>query len=236
MENYFVSAVVVAAGNSTRMGLNKSKQFIELNGESVISHTLKAFENAKIINSVVVVCREPDRAEIESIIKEKDYKKVRAVVKGGNERSDSVKNGILCCDEKTTHFAIHDGARPLVSGEDIEKVVKKAFETSAAALGTYVTDTIKVVNENGEILSTPERSGLRAVQTPQVFEKSLYLKALDYAEKNKQPVTDDCKLVENIGGKVSVVIGSETNIKLTTQSDIVLAKSLVLSNQNNQSL
>ncbi len=227
MKEYFVSAVVVAAGNSTRMGLEKSKQFIELAGECVISHTLKAFEKADIIDSVVVVCRDCDRAEIESIIKEKDYKKVREVVKGGNERADSVKNGIFVCDEKTTHFAIHDGARPLIKEEDIEKVVKKAFKTSAAALGTYVTDTIKVVNENDEIVSTPVRSGLRAVQTPQVFEKELYLKALEYADKNKQPVTDDCKLVENIGGKVSIVIGSESNIKLTTKNDIVLANSLV---------
>lgn len=227
MKEYFVSAVVVAAGNSTRMGLEKSKQFIELAGECVISHTLKAFEKADIIDSVVVVCRDCDRAEIESIIKEKDYKKVRAVVKGGNERADSVKNGIFVCDEKTTHFAIHDGARPLIKEDDIEKVVKKAFKTSAAALGTYVTDTIKVVNENDEIVSTPVRSGLRAVQTPQVFEKELYLKALEYADKNKQPVTDDCKLVENIGGKVSIVIGSESNIKLTTKNDIVLANSLV---------
>lgn len=227
MKEYFVSAVVVAAGNSTRMGLEKSKQFIELAGECVISHTLKAFEKADIIDSVVVVCRDCDRAEIESIIKEKDYKKVREVVKGGNERADSVKNGIFVCDEKTTHFAIHDGARPLIKEDDIEKVVKKAFKTSAAALGTYVTDTIKVVNENDEIVSTPVRSGLRAVQTPQVFEKELYLKALEYADKNKQPVTDDCKLVENIGGKVSIVIGSESNIKLTTKNDIVLANSLV---------
>ena len=227
MNNYFVSAVVVAAGNSTRMGLEISKQFIKLNGECVISHTLKAFENSEIIDSVVVVCRESDRAEIESIIKEKEYKKVKAVVKGGNERADSVKNGIFYCDEKTTHFAIHDGARPLIKKEDIEKVVKKAFETDAAALGTYVTDTIKVVDENDEIVSTPVRSELRAVQTPQVFKKELYLKALDFAEKNKQPVTDDCKLVENIGNKVKIVIGNDTNIKLTTKSDIKIAEAII---------
>lgn len=227
MKNYYVSAVIVAAGNSTRMGLEISKQFIKLNGECVISHTLKAFEKAEIIDSVVVVCRESDRAEIESIIKEKDYKKVIAVVKGGSERADSVKNGIFSCDEKTTHFAIHDGARPLITEDDIEKVVKKAFETRAAALGTYVTDTIKVVDENDCIVSTPVRSDLRAVQTPQVFEKELYLKALDYADKNKQPVTDDCKLVENIGNKVKIVIGSETNIKLTTQSDIKIAEAII---------
>ncbi len=227
MKDYFVSAVVVAAGNSTRMGLNKSKQFIDLRGEPVISHTLKAFENADIIDSVVVVCRQADSGEIKKIISEKGYSKVRAVVNGGAERSDSVKNGISECDERTTHFAVHDGARPLISQEDIYNVVKCAFEFSAAALGTYVTDTIKVVDENDEIVSTPERAVLRAVQTPQVFEKELYLKALEYAERNKQPVTDDCKLVENIGRKVRIVIGSETNIKLTTKSDIKIAEAIL---------
>lgn len=229
MDKYYVSAVVVAAGNSTRMGLEKSKQFIELKGEPVISHTLKAFENSDVIDSVVIVCRDIDKPEIESIVSNKDYKKVRAITSGGAERSDSVRNGILMCDEKTTHFAIHDGARPLIKSEDIKNVVNRAFKTKAAALGTPVTDTIKVVNDNNEIISTPERSTLRAVQTPQVFEKELYLRALDYAESNKQPVTDDCKLVENIGETVSIVIGSETNIKLTTRSDIILAESILIS-------
>ncbi len=224
MSGVFVSAVIVAAGNSTRMGLNKSKQFIDLNGEPVISRTLKAFENCGIIDSVVVVCRAIDKAEIEKIIAEKSYKKVIAVTEGGAERYDSVRNGIIKCDEKTTHFAIHDGARPLIKDEDIKKVVSCAVENGAAALGTPVTDTIKVVNDNGEIISTPVRSTLRAVQTPQVFEKNLYLRALENAVENNEPVTDDCKLVENLGEKVKIVIGSETNIKLTTKNDIVLAQ------------
>lgn len=227
MDKYFVSAVIVAAGNSTRMGLNKSKQFINIKGEPVISHTLKAFEKCEIIDSVVVVCRDEDKAEIESIISGKGYKKVKSLTSGGAERADSVRNGIALCDEKTTHFAIHDGARPLITQEDITKVVKEALECKAVALGTYVTDTIKVVDENDEIISTPVRSTLRAVQTPQVFEKSLYLRALDNAVSNNEPVTDDCKLIENLGEKVKIVIGSETNIKLTTQSDIKIAEALI---------
>lgn len=223
----FVSAVIVAAGNSTRMGLEKSKQFIDLLGQPVIAHTLMAFENADIIDSVVVVCRKIDESEIEKIIKEKGFKKIKALTEGGAQRDESVKNGIEVCDNRTTHFAIHDGARPLISREDIEKVVNRALETGAAALGTYVTDTIKVVNEKDEIISTPVRSTLRAVQTPQVFEKNLYLKALDCAVKNNEPVTDDCKLIENLGEKVSIVIGSETNIKLTTKNDILLAESIL---------
>lgn len=209
------------------MGLEISKQFIDLNGEPVIARTLNAFERSSVIDSVVVVCRDCDRKLIEDIVKQKNFKKIRSVVPGGLTRDESVCNGILKCDERTTHFAIHDGARPLISQDDIKRVVSCAVENGSAVLATSVTDTIKVVNENDEIVSTPVRSTLRAVQTPQVFEKNIYLKALEYARKNKEPVTDDCKLVENIGEKIKIVIGSETNIKLTTKNDIKLAKSIL---------
>ncbi len=209
------------------MGLKISKQFIDLNGEPVIARTLSAFERSSVIDSVVVVCRDCDRKRIEDIVLQKNFKKIRSVASGGLTRDESVCNGILKCDERTTHFAIHDGARPLISQDDIKRVVSCAVENGSAVLATFVTDTIKVVNENDEIVSTPVRSTLRAVQTPQVFEKNIYLKALEYARKNKEPVTDDCKLVENIGEKIKIVIGSETNIKLTTKNDIKLAKSIL---------
>lgn len=221
----FVSAIIVAAGDSTRMGLNKSKQFIKLKGEPVIKHTLWAFEISDVIDSVVVVCREQDENEIKAIIKHGGFGKVKAVVYGGKTRDISVKNGVAACDGRTTHFAIHDGARPLVSDKDIEAVVKEAVKCKAAALGTLVTDTIKVVDENNVIVSTPDRSTLRAVQTPQVFEKKLYLKALK--EGSSKGITDDCQLVESIGESVKIVIGSEKNIKLTTQNDILIAESLL---------
>ena len=219
----FVSAVIVAAGNSTRMGLAKSKQFIELRGEPVIKHTLRAFQLSEVIGSIVVVCREADENEIKAIAAE--FNKVRAVARGGDTRDESVKHGIFACDERTTHFAIHDGARPLVTQEDIKAVVAEAIESGAAALGTLVTDTVKVVDEDNIIVSTPARGTLRAVQTPQVFEKELYLKALK--EGRNKGITDDCQLVESIGARVKIVIGSEKNIKLTTQNDIALAESLI---------
>ncbi len=223
--NTFVSAIIVAAGNSTRMGLGKSKQFIELCGEPVIKHTLRAFENCEVINSVVIVCREQDENEIKEIIKSAKFSKVKAVVYGGETRDISVKNGVQACDERTTHFAIHDGARPLVSNKDIKAVVEEAVKCKAAALGTLVTDTIKVVDENNNIISTPDRSALRAVQTPQVFEKDLYLKALK--EGSNKGITDDCQLVESIGESVKIVIGSEKNIKLTKKFDIPIAERLM---------
>ncbi len=209
------------------MGLEISKQFIDLNGEPVIARTLNAFEKSSVIDSVVVVCRDSDKKQIEDIVLQNDLKKVKSIALGGLTRDESVRNGIFKCDERTTHFAIHDGARPLISLNDIKKVVSCAVENGSAVLATFVTDTIKVVDENDEIVSTPVRSTLRAVQTPQVFEKNIYLKALEYAKENNELVTDDCKLVENIGGKIKIVIGSETNIKLTTKNDIKLAESIL---------
>ena len=222
MMRTFVSAIIVAAGNSTRMGTGESKQLIRLKGEPVIKHTLWAFEISDVIDSVVVVCREKEEKEIKTIIKKSGFGKVKAVVYGGQTRDASVKNGVQACDERTTHFAVHDGARPLVSDEDIRAVVNEAIKSKAAALGTLVTDTIKVVDGENIIVDTPDRSALRAVQTPQVFEKNLYLKAL--REGRRKGVTDDCQLVESIGGRVKIVIGSEKNIKLTTQNDIAIAE------------
>lgn len=226
MKNY-VTAIIVAAGNSSRMGLTMSKQFIPLLGQPAIKYTLSVFQRSYIINSIVVVCRPQDEIAIRSIIDKNDITKVRAVVYGGATRGESVANGINASSDETTHFAIHDGARPLVELEDIEKVVKASFETGAATLGTYVTDTIKNVDEEGNIVSTPVRSKLRAVQTPQVFEKDKYLKALSIAKENNLEFTDDCQLIENAKGKVRVVIGNSTNIKLTTQADITIAENIL---------
>ncbi len=221
----FVTAIIVAAGSSTRMGLDISKQFIELCGETVIRRTLRAFQNADIIDSVVVVCREQDENEMRKIADSCGFDKVRAFARGGSTRDESVRNGIYACDERTTHFAIHDGARPLIEREDIENVVKAAFDCGAAALGTLVTDTIKVVDNDNIILSTPDRAALRAVQTPQVFEKSIYLRAL--SEGDSDGITDDCQLVESIGERVKIIISRGQNIKLTTRNDIKTAEMII---------
>ena len=226
MKNY-VTVIIVAAGNSSRMGLATSKQFIPLLEQPAIQYTLTAFERSYLINSIVVVCRPQDEIAIRTIIDNNNIKKVDAIVYGGSTRSESVLNGIKASNDETTHFAIHDGARPLIELEDIEKVVKGAFETGCATLGTYVTDTIKTVDEEGYISSTLTRSKLRAVQTPQVFEKNLYLNAFNNAMDSKLDFTDDCQLLENYGAKVKVIIGNTTNIKLTTQSDIIIAENIL---------
>lgn len=227
----FVSAVIVAAGGSVRMGIADSKQFIPLLSQPAIEYTLKAFQKCHLIKEIVIVCREQDNDRINKIIELNGFSKVSKLVKGGDSRADSVRNGIGACSENAKYYAIHDGARPLITVEEIERVVEAAFDTGAATLGTSVKDTIKVVDGFNNIESTPIRSQLRAVQTPQVFERDLYRFALENAGDNLINFTDDCSLIENMGGEVLVVKGNEENIKLTTPIDIVIAESILKSRQ-----
>lgn len=227
----FVSAVIVAAGGSVRMGIADSKQFIPLLSQPAIEYTLKAFQKCHLIKEIVIVCREQDNDRINKIIELNGFNKVSKLVKGGDSRADSVRNGIGACSENAKYYAIHDGARPLITVEEIERVVEAAFDTGAATLGTSVKDTIKVVDGFNNIESTPIRSQLRAVQTPQVFERDLYRFALENAGDNIINFTDDCSLIENMGGEVLVVKGNEENIKLTTPIDIVIAESILKSRQ-----
>lgn len=221
----FVSAVIVAAGNSTRMSCYISKQLIPLLGEPTISYTLRAFEDANLIDEVVVVCRKVDMEELKDIVAEYGFSKVKAFTIGGSERSESVRNGVRSASNDATHFAIHDGARALITPHDINKVVSEALICGAATLGSPVTDTIKVVDKEGIITSTPDRSTLMAVQTPQVFERDLYLKAIENAKG--KGFTDDCAMVEEFGVYPKIIIGDHPNIKLTTQADIGVAESIL---------
>lgn len=225
----FVSAVIVAAGNSTRMSCYVSKQLIPLLGEPTISYTLKAFEAASLVDEVIIVCRKVDMPTLKELVESYGFKKVKVLTAGGSTRSESVKNGIVEASKCATHFAIHDGARALITPDDINKVISEAFVCGAATLGTAVTDTIKVVNSDGIILSTPDRSSLMAVQTPQVFEREIYLKALENA-KGKS-FSDDSAMVEEIGVYPKIVLGDSPNIKLTTQADIPMAESILKKRQ-----
>ncbi len=224
-----VAAVIVAAGNSTRMASGISKQLIPLCGIPVIGHTLMAFEKASTVSEIVVVCRESDMKAVSEIAKEYNISKLKATVLGGSLRSESVKNGVLAAGVDIGYLAIHDGARPLVTPEAIDRASFEAFEKKAVALMVPVTDTVKVVDESGIIVDTPDRKTLRAAQTPQVFEKSLYLDALEKTKNAGVEFTDDCALVEFTGAKVYAVDGDYTNIKLTTPNDIGVAENILRS-------
>lgn len=220
-------AVIVAAGNSERMALGFSKQFIPINGVPAIARTLSAFDAADVIQGVVVVCREEDFAELRNCIEKFQLKKIIAIVCGGTTRQESVAAGIAAAPENTAYFAIHDGARALITPAEIDSVVEDGFECGASALAVPIKDTIKIIGKNNYVVSTPERSSLWAVQTPQVFERELYQAAMQQAQKDGTDYTDDCQLVEHLGVRVHLCKGAYTNIKLTTKEDICFAEAIV---------
>ena len=219
--NTFVSAVIVSAGNSSRMG-GVNKQFLEINNIPVIAHTIKVFEASDLIDEIVVVTRECDIDNIKKLVSQYGFKKVSDVVIGGDTRQLSVYNGVVVTNENADFVAIHDGARPLVTEKVIANTLYKAFECGAAATGVKVKDTVKQVNDNDDIVRTPDRAYLRFIQTPQVFNKSLYLEAVNTVENSKD-FTDDCMLIEAYGKIVKFVDGDYENIKITTPEDVELA-------------
>lgn len=219
-------AVIVAAGSSSRMGGDRSKQFLPLLGEPAIAYTLAAFERAESITAMIVAARPEDFEELQKIIQEKGFGKVKGIVSGGKSRQESVAAGVAQAGE-FDYFAIHDGARPLVLPEEIDRVVQDAFQFRASALAVPVKDTIKIVDQNGMVLATPDRSLLWAVQTPQVFESSLYRQAMHLAYEQGKDYTDDCQLVEAAGEGVHLCMGSYSNLKLTTQDDIPAAEAVL---------
>ena len=221
-ENKIVSAVIVSAGNSTRMG-GINKQFLELDGAPVIVNTISMFQCCHMIDEIVIVTRESDIDEIAKLVEKYDFYKVNNIVSGGETRQLSVYNGVVNTMKNADIVAVHDGARPLVTVKVIEETIKAAAEFGAVATGVKVKDTVKIVDENDNIIDTPDRTYLRFIQTPQVFDKKLYLDAVNTV-KNSKDFTDDCKLIEAYGKTVKFVDGDYENIKITTPEDIELAE------------
>lgn len=215
-------AVILGAGNGTRMGIDKSKLLLDLCGKTVIERSVEAFLNLAVIDEIIVVCRECDVEEFSRLLPDEEV----SFVVGGATRQESVKNAVETIDE-CDYIIIHDGARPLVSQNIILKTLDEAQISQAAATGVYVKDTIKVIDKDLNIVDTPERSSLISIQTPQIFDFSVYKKALEKATEQKKDFTDDCRLVENLGLQVKTVIGEYENLKITTKSDVILAEALI---------
>lgn len=222
----FVSAVIVSAGSSSRMG-GINKQLLNICDMPVIAHSIKAFSECDLIDEIVVVTRKSDIININEVISKYDLKKVKSVVVGGETRQISVLNGVEETSENADFIAIHDGARPLVTEKVIFDTLTCAFDCGAATTGVKVIDTIKCVDNDEKIISTPDRTVLRAVQTPQIFDKKLYLNAVKNVANSKD-FTDDCKLIEAYGKSVKIVDGDYENIKITTPNDIVVAEAYLL--------
>lgn len=216
-------AVIVAAGSATRMG-GIDKVMADLGGEPMIVRTVRAFQNCEAITSIVIVTREDLIRPISDLCR--DMKKVAAVVAGGKSRQESVHLGLNALPKGTKLAAVHDGARPLVSWQVIDRVVRAANTYGAAAPAVPVKDTIKVV-QGGLVKETPDRPSLMAVQTPQVFDFDLLRGALKKAEEEGAAVTDDCSAVERTGMKIKIVEGDERNLKVTTPMDLKIAELLL---------
>ena len=212
--------VIVAAGTGSRMNMGINKQFIKLEGKEIIAYTIEKFYNNSNIEDIVVVVKE-DESEFfkKEILDKYNFKNIK-IAYGGKERQDSVYNGLKLLDEKCDVVLIHDGARPFVSDKIIDKSIEEAKEHKAIVVGVPVKDTIKVIDNDKNIVDTPNRSVLWAVQTPQTFDDNILIDAYKDAIKNKFYGTDDAMLVERIGYKVKMLEGSYNNIKITTQEDL----------------
>ena len=215
-----VGAVIAAAGSSSRMG-GRDKLAEPLDGIPVILRTLAAVEAVPEIREIVVVTREDRVEEYRRLLGQ--CSRLRAVVPGGSTRQESVRNGVRALLPDCTLAAIHDGARPLVTPEVFARCIEAARSCGAATAAVPVKDTIKLADEAGRVLDTPDRSRLWAVQTPQIFDRERYLRAAEEAERRGLSCTDDCQLFEAMGWEVQLVMGDFRNLKLTTPEDFLAA-------------
>lgn len=227
----YCAALVPAAGRSRRMG-GTDKLTALLGGEPVLHRTLWALDNARLVDEIVVAAS-PDRLEeIAALCVRAGVKKPLRVVEGGDSRAQSVLMAALAASDRCELLAVHDGARPLIRGEQVDDMVRLGQKTYAAAPALPVTDTVKVADTAGVVQSTPDRRSLYAVQTPQVFQANLLKAALQSAVEANVEITDDCSAVERLGKTVYLVPGWRENIKITTQEDLMLAETFLREREN----
>lgn len=219
-------AIIVAAGSGTRFGSTVPKQFHEILGKPLLIHTLERFCFCPAIDEIVLVLSAEEIENFRNIAEKFKLKKLSVIVSGGATRAASVLNGLNAIDGESVEIvAVHDGARPLVTVEEIALTIETARETGAACLVAPVTDTIKEVAD-GKIVGTIDRAKLRRALTPQCFRYEILRRA--FAENEiGDAATDECFLVESLGCEIAVVEGSARNIKVTTPEDFILAESLL---------
>lgn len=239
-KEYVFTAVILFGGNGSRMHSKVKKQYLELCGEKIMVHTVRAFEQNPNIDHIVVVVPKGETAEAFYICSQNGFKKISSIAEGGKERFISAYNGVMKAPEDTQYVLIHDGTRPLVSQELINRCCKYAPITNACILAVPAKDTIKKADPDGYVLETPERKTLWSVQTPQTFSVSLLKEAYKELYKTLKNygmdaarITDDSVIVENMTDtKVRIIKGDELNIKITTPPDMILAEAILKSMKN----
>lgn len=227
------AAIVPAAGKSARMG-GEDKMFSQLCGVPVLARTLTALDQAVLVDEIVVAVQPEKLEEVAALVSRAGIRKPIQVVEGGANRAESVLLAALEAGEDTEYLAIHDGARPLILPEQVDEMIRLGQRTYAVAPALPVTDTVKVADLSGLVLSTPDRSTLFAVQTPQVFQASILKAALQSAIDAEAPITDDCSAVERLGKEVYLTPGWRENIKITTPEDLAIAEAFLRRREVNQ--
>jgi 2-C-methyl-D-erythritol 4-phosphate cytidylyltransferase len=217
-----LTAIIVAAGSSRRMGFDKLSA--EIAGKPVIAHTLAAFENSGAITAIIIVAREDRQAEIAKIVGAENFTKVRSVIAGGEHRQDSVAAGLLQLGAEAKYVAVHDAARPLVTTQIIEQVFAKAQESGAASAAEGITDTLKRADVDLAVKESVNRHQLFGMQTPQIFERALINDAYRAIFANNLLITDEVSAVEHLGRKVVLVPNTDFNFKVTFPRDLALAE------------
>lgn len=226
--NYWT--VIPAAGQGKRMNAGISKQWIELLGKPVLAHTLDVFEKDPACAGIILVGSEQELQQMQNFVQTFQYTKVRQIVPGGEERQQSVYEGLKKVPEDADLVLVHDAARPFITIDSIGQLVKKAVDTGSAVLAVPVKDTVKRVVQH-QVEETIDRSSLWAVQTPQAFRLSIVKRAHEEAASDGYLGTDDASLVERIGETVAIVMGDYHNIKLTTSDDLLYGQAILLERQ-----
>lgn len=211
-----VTAVILAAGNSTRYGQNRNKNFEMLNGKMVLEYSLNAFNINNYIDDIIIVSKEDEKEKVKKVIEEQNLQKEVSIVVGGKTRQESVYNAI----SKTASdiVIIHDGARPMIKQKYISDCIEAMETIKGATIGVKSKDTIKITDEDNIVIETTKRANTWLIQTPQCFDRKVLL---NMHEKYKnEECTDDCMLLEKENYKVKIIEGDYTNIKITTYEDI----------------
>lgn len=216
-----LSAIIVAGGSSQRMGFDKL--FAVIAGEPVIAHAIRAFERARSVSEIIVVAREQRHDEIRKIASDAGFKRICAIVPGGERRQDSVRAGLDCIDRHARYVAVHDAARPLVTPEQIERAFEQCRLHGAASLAQPVNDTLKRADAALLVLESVDRQLLYAMQTPQIFERKLIEDAYRAVYADNMAVTDEVSAVERLGRKIALVLNDDFNFKITYPRDLPVA-------------
>lgn len=232
----YTSAVILAAGSSTRMGDDCRKQFIELDGIPVVARTLIEFEKATHIHEIILVSREDEMELYSSFPERYNLTKPLRVIAGGETRQESARFGSDCVSDKCKFICIHDAARCLITADLIDRACHGAYLYGNAALAIPATDTVKIVEKNHFVESTPERKHTYLAQTPQVFTMNAYRAAAYIARDEKIEATDDCMLLEHLEIPVKLVQGSRENIKITEPCDILFAEAILKARKESEKI